>query len=306
MSAGRSLTLALAIGLAHGPTLAASATADEPRPQRWTPAAISSDQYESSPAFSPDGRTLVFMRADRGFAHYRLLWSDCVQGRWTTPRPPPFAAAPPVQEADPFISADGRRLYFVSSRHRPQAAPAEADLDIFLVERDDAGRWGEPRRLPEPVNSPASELLPREDAQGRLWFGSSRPGGLGLSDIYRATPQPGGGWRVENLGPPINGPAHEYEAEPSRDGRSLVVVADRGDRSHLYRYRLGDDGRWTEQGRVPARTEVFQVGPLLSPRGERLLFAQADPDQGGARSGELFLIDLLPGTREAWPPRCGD
>lgn len=293
-----------AAALAHG--LAPATGGDPPAPRRWTPAAISSDQYESSPAFSADGRTLVFMRADRSFAQYRLLWSHCVGGRWTTPQPPPFAAAPPVQEADPAFSADGRRLYFVSSRHRPSAPPAEADLDIFVVERDRAGRWGEPRRLPEPVNSPAAELLPREDARGRLWFGSSRPGGLGLGDIYHATPHPGGRWEVRNLGAPVNSAAHEYEAEPSRDGRTLVVVADRGDRSHLYRYRLDEHDRWIEQGRVPARPDVFQVGPLLSPRAERLLFAQADAAQGGARSGELFLVDLQPGTRESWPPRCGD
>lgn len=297
-------TLVAALAAAQGG--AAKPAAESPAPQRWTPAAISSEQYESSPSFTPDGRTLFFMRADRTFARYRLLWSHCVQGRWTAPEPPPFAAAPPIQEADPFVSADGRRLYFVSSRHQPQAAPAAADLDIFVVERGADGRWGEARRLPEPVNSPASELLPREDAQGRLLFGSSRPGGLGHGDIYQATPQPGGGWRVANLGAPVSSAANEYEAELSRDGRTLVVVADRGDRSHLYRYRLGDDGRWVEQGRVPARAEVFQVGPLLSPRGERLLFAQADGEGGGERSGELFLVDLVPGTKEDWPPRCVD
>jgi hypothetical protein len=53
---------------------------------------------------------------------------------------------------------------------------------------------------------------------------------------------------------------------------------------------------------VPAREDVFQVGPLLSPRGERLLFAQRADD---ARSGELFLVDLVPGSTESWPPACG-
>jgi hypothetical protein len=46
---------------------------------------------------------------------------------------------------------------------------------------------------------------------------------------------------------------------------------------------------------------VFQVGPLLSPRGDRLLFAQAD----GERSGELFLVDLVAEPDRDWPPRCG-
>lgn len=48
------------------------------------------------------------------------------------------------------------------------------------------------------------------------------------------------------------------------------------------------------------RQDVFQVGPLVSPRGDRVLFAQADGD----RSGELFVTDLLPGATREWPPAC--
>lgn len=280
---------------------AAAAAAPAAPPQRWTPAPLSSDQYESSPSFSPDGQELFFMRADRAFGAYRLLWSRCEQGRWTTPQPPPFAAPAPAMEADPAFSHDGRRLYFVSTR---QAPDHQDDLDIWQVERRPDGGWGEPQRLPPPVNSSASELLPREGSDGRLWFGSSRPGGQGQGDIYTAVRLPGGGWRVDNVGPPISTPANEYEAEPSRDGRTLVVVADRGDRSHLYRFQRGVDGRWVELGRVEARADVFQVGPLLSPRGERLLFAQADPAEGGRWSGEWFLADLEAAATEAWPPAC--
>jgi Tol biopolymer transport system component len=268
-------------------------------PLRWTPPELSTELYESSPGFSPDGRELVFMRADRAFGRYRLLWSRCEGGRWTVPQPPPFAAPPPALEADPSFSPDGRALYFVSSRQSPDQGD---DLDIWKVERDAAGQWGAPRRLPEPVNSPAAELLPRVDTRGRLWFGSSRPGGHGQGDIYIATPDGHGGYTVANAGPPLSTPANEYEAEPASDGRSVVVVADRGDRSHLYRFTRDAAGGWVEHGRIAARDDVFQVGPLLSPRGERLLFAQADAD--ALRSGEWFVVDLVPGTREDWPPRC--
>jgi Tol biopolymer transport system component len=301
---GRASTslLAAALACAMPASPASPATPASPtEPRRWTPEAISSADYESSPAFSPDGRELYFMRSDKSFSRYQVLVSHCEAGRWTAPVPPSFTLPPPVNDADPFITPDGRRLYFVSSRPAQQRGAAADDLDIWRSERGADGRWGPPQRLPEPVNSSASELLPREDTQGRLLFGSSRPGGHGQGDIWRATPLPGGAWRVENLGPPVSSAANEYEAELSRDGRSLVLVVARGRRSHLERFTLGSDGRWTAAGRLPGRNEVFQVGPLLSPRGERLLFAQAD----GERSGELFLVDLLPDATEDWPPRCG-
>lgn len=264
-------------------------------PIRWTPPELSTDRYESSPAFSPDGRELYFVRADANFRGYRILWSRCYAGRWDPPREVPFAAPAPVLEADPALTPDGQRLYYVSTRH---AHPGD-DFDIWYVDRREDGTWGEPRRLPEPVNSTASELLPRVGPDGRLYFGSSRSGGFGQSDIYIATPTGPESWTVENLGPPVSTSANEYEAEISRDGRSMIVVADRGDRSHLYRFVLRE-GVWVETGRIPADPGVFQVGPLLSPRVDRLLFAQA----GGTLSGEIFLVDLAPEVDESWPPRC--
>lgn len=261
-------------------------------PLRWTPPELSTDQYESSPTLSPDGRELFFFRADRQFDNYRLLHSHCENGRWTPPREPGFAAAPGVLETDPAFSPDGRRLYYGTARHNGQ------DLDIWQVERRADGTWSAPQRLPEPVNSPHTELLPREQPDGRLLFGSDRPGGAGGRDLYFATPLDGQ-WQVQALPAPINGPGDEYEADLSRDGRVMVVVANRGQRSHLYVYdRVG--AHWRERGQVPARADVFQVGPLLSPDGKRLLFAQ---DQG-RDSGEWFLVDLETGADRSWPPAC--
>lgn len=265
-------------------------------PVRWTPAGLSTELYESSPTFSRDGKEMFFFRADRQFGHYRLFESHCVDGHWSEPRQPAFSAPAPVLEADPALSPDGRRLYYVSSRMRGGTGD---DLDIWFVDRDAEGAWGKPQRLPEPVNSTAAELLPRPLADGRLVFGSSRPGGHGQGDIYIATPHADGNWRVDNFGPPVSTAANEYEAEMSRDGDVLVVVADRGDRSHLYVYdRRGES--WTQRGRVPARDDVFQVGPLLSPDARRLLFAQADGD----RSGEFFVVDLHSAAGTQWPPVC--
>lgn len=279
--------------------LAASACAAQPKaidqaPRPATPAAFSSDEYESSPTFSRDGREVVFMRADPRFSRFRLLWSRCGPGGWSAPRPLPFARAD-VSEADPAFSGDGRWLYYISAQGN-----VDGNFDIWRVERDAGGGWGEPQRLPTPVNSPASELLPRPLPDGRLLFGSSREGGHGQGDIYLATPLPDGGWRVDNAGPPLSTPANEYEAEISRDGTVMVIVADRGDRSHLHVFDLRA-GAWIERGRVPARPDVFQVGPLLSPAGDRLLFAQA---ADAAASGELFLVDLQTGADASWPPVC--
>jgi hypothetical protein len=220
--------------------------------------------------------------------------SRCSKGQWSRPEAPAFVRQPPVNEADPFVTHDGKRLYYISTFGDPK----HEDFDIWFVDRQADGQWSTPHRLPEPVNSKAPELLPRQDANGVLYFGSARAGGLGQGDIYSAEFRDGR-WEVRNLGAPVNTPAFEYEAEVSRDGRTMIVVADRVERSHLYHYRRGEDG-WIELGEIAAKREHFQVGPLLSPAADRLLFAQRDEP----RSGEIYLLDLAEHPDRAWPPEC--
>lgn len=300
-AAGRPLFAAaclLAAGAACSPSRAVEPPRWHTRPSQWTPSTWSTADYEATPAFSPDGRRAVFMRADPGFGRYRLLESECIAGRWTPPRELPIASSAAMHDADPFVTPDGRELWFVSTRHRYDEVGND-DFDIFVSTRGADGHWEEPQRLPEPVNSPASELLPSLDGSGALYFGSSRPGGRGGSDIYRATRGTDGAWTVTAVDA-VNTAANEFEAEVSLDGSGLVVVSDREIRSRLYVYRRAGE-TWIEEGRIQAHDDVFQVGPRFSPDGHRLLFAQAD----GEASGELFLIDLDPGADARWPPACG-
>lgn len=108
----------------------------------WTPVSLASDQYEATPTFTPDGREMYFMQSDPRFERYRLFRSRCEHGAWAKPTPASFAA-PDVQEGDPGVTPDGRRLYFISMRHDPRGD----DFDIWFVQRTGAAEWSEPQRL---------------------------------------------------------------------------------------------------------------------------------------------------------------
>jgi Tol biopolymer transport system component len=86
----------------------------EPVVTRWDAPGISSPQWESHPAFDPLTGDIWFVRSDATFSGWRILTSHCEGHRWSEPREMPFAGS--GLEADPFFSADGRTLYFISSR----------------------------------------------------------------------------------------------------------------------------------------------------------------------------------------------
>lgn len=286
---------ALAWGLACGGAGAlASAAPFVPRSvSEWRQEGISSSDFESHPAFDARNRALYFVRSRPSFQGWRIQYTECRGGGWSEPRPAPFSGE--GAEADPFLTPDGRTLYFISNR-KDDGATGRA-LDLWRVDRaTPTAPWGRPVRLPEPINSPGREWFPRLAPDGSLYFGSDRPGGLGATDIYRAR-LVRGAWRVENLGPGVNGPGDEYEAEISRDGKRMVLMAD-GDLFLVAR----KNGRWG--GRTKLGPQInspeLEVGPLLSPDGKSLLFARDLGERRGA--GELMLAGA--GKAGRWPPSC--
>ena len=259
----------------------------------WTPASLSTDEFESHPAFSADGSVMLFVRSRADFTRWRILESDCLSGGWSAPRSPSFSGD--GVEADPFFAADGR-VFFISSRHAP--GKSGDDLDIWYTRRSGSS-WAEPTRLPEPVNSPGAEWFPRFVA-GTLYFGSDRPGGFGATDLYKASQAVDGAWSVENLGPPLSTEGDEYEFEISPRNDFAIVMADRGQAGgRLYRTRR-HGAHWSELEPVTQGGAGFQVGPLLSRDGATLLFAQVAP----GRSGEIMRLRLRPGRNDSWG-RCG-
>ena len=262
----------------------------------WKPAGITSSQFESHAAFDPKTGDVWFVRSSPAFEGWRIFLSSCTDvatGKgWSVPKPPEFSGD--GVEADPWFTPDGASLWFISTRTTD--GTARKDLDIWTVDRRADGTWDTPRRLPEPVNSTGAEWFPRLSADGWLYFGSDRPGGLGGNDIWRARQAAGGSWTTANLGASINTAGDEYEPLPSPDGTRLIVMAD-GD---LHESRRTSTG-WSPRAALgPAvNTGALEIGALFSPSGRSLLFAR---DTGSPDSGEFFVWHVS--EREEWPPAC--
>jgi hypothetical protein len=260
-------------------------------PAIWTPQAISTPMFESHPAVDPLTGDLYFVRSSPQFSGWRLMVSRCESGAWGTPVDAPFAGD--GVEADLAFTDGGRTAWFISTRSTD--GTRHRDLDIWMVERSADGQWGQPVRLPEPVNSAGQEWFPRWGADGWLYFGSSRPGGSGRTDIWRARRDARGRWQAENAGPALNGPGDDYEPLIAPDGTRMLIATSDG-----YFESRWTGSNWTPRVRLGAEinTNGTEIGALFSPSGRSVLFAR---DVGDGRSGEL----LLAGEQEpGWPAAC--
>ena len=109
-----------------------------------------------------------------------------------------------------------------STRDRA-AVPTRARYRAVLIAPDSGGQPGSLCR----TFSPDGEPYPAVAADGTLYFGSSRPGGRGGVDLYRARPNAAGYAQPENLGITINSPAAELDGYVSPDQKTLVFASDR-------------------------------------------------------------------------------
>src|SRR5688572_25645174 len=79
----------------------------------------------SCPTFTPDGRTIYFMREStatrRHPLDYTIMQSTYADGRWSVPVIAPFAGR--YLDIDPFLSRDGRQLLFGSRRPLQDGGP---------------------------------------------------------------------------------------------------------------------------------------------------------------------------------------
>lgn len=246
---------------------------------------IVSTGRECNVTFSPDGTEVYFNRPDSTRTHAHLYRSRFEEGRWQDAEQIAFSDDR-YSDLDPFVSPDGARLYFASSR--PVTGDQEQNHhDLWYAERTASG-WAKPRRLGAAVNTDAKEGYPSVTRDGTLYFFSERPGGHGEMDLYRALPQEGLYPMVENLDA-VNTPLRDVSPYVAPDESYLVFYhVDAAGNADLY-VSYHQQGVWTppEPLRDVVNTDADEVCPTVSPDGRSLFFARFQN-----RQGRIYQVDV--------------
>lgn len=234
-------------------------------------------------AFAPDGTELFFSyykaTEEKPHPEYEIKTIKRRDGVWLDPETAPFSGH--YSDVDINFSPDGKHLFFCSDRPQPRSA----GLDIYYLTKEDQG-WSEPIYAGTEVNTMEGEVYPSLSSKNNLFFRSSRPGGSGGSDIYRAEWVDGEFVNVRNLGPNVNSPHGQSNSFIAADESFVLFVSARPESNDVYQiyvsFQIGDN-EWTPAVRLgpEVNTAAGAGAPTLSPDGRFLFFKRrTGPERG--------------------------
>lgn len=152
---------------------------------------------EATVTTSVDGQILLTYRDEQGDGNIYLAVLN--GNEWTVPEKLDEQINTSGWEADEFISADGRTMYFTS------AGPGGyGGKDIYKSTKLVNGKWSKAINLGYPVNTPFNEEAPFVHPDGAtLFFGSDRYRTDGSFDVFSATHSDSGWSQPLNVGYPV-------------------------------------------------------------------------------------------------------
>jgi outer membrane protein OmpA-like peptidoglycan-associated protein/tetratricopeptide (TPR) repeat protein len=123
----------------------------------------------------------------------------------------------------PFVSPDGKRLYYTSDRSEGMGG-----TDIYYSEIHERGRIGRAINAGPIVNTEGNEMFPYVNKEGKLFFSSDGHVGFGQLDIYSTVADADNKIiDVINLGTPINSASDDFGYFAHEDGINGYISSNR-------------------------------------------------------------------------------
>jgi len=193
----------------------------------WSPAIeigapINTPGNEGALCVSPDGMTIIITCCSRGdsYGSCDLYSSNKIGNNWSEPENLGSGVNTSAWESQPCLAADGRTLFFVSTRRG-----GKGGSDIYKSSLQDDGYWSAPANLGDSINTVADEMAPFIHPDGHtLYFSSRGHTGMGGADLFVSRMDRKGNWlKPENFGYPVN---------TNRDEINLIINA-KGDEAFI-------------------------------------------------------------------------
>lgn len=238
----------------------------------WSPAIeigapINTPGNEGALCVSPDGLTIIITCCSRGDSYGSCdLYSSRKRGNnWSEPENLGEMVNSAAWESQPCLAADGRTLYFVSTRRG-----GFGGSDIWKSTIQDDGYWGPPVNIGSQINTAADEMAPFIHPDGHtLYFSSHGHKGMGGADLFVSRMTPDGSWqKPENIGYPVNTARDEINLIINARGSEAFISAQRENgygNTDIYRFEMPQQSRPASVSYVQGKVfDKNSLNPLMA------------------------------------------
>lgn len=239
----------------------------------FAPNIISTNKNELNCVFSPDANEVYF-----------TVWKDGVNtimtmkqkdGKWSERMIASFSGN--YSDVDPFITADGKKLYFSSMRPIEKSGDSK-DSDIWYVEKSTTDDWSQPVCLTTPNSIGKDEYYTSISNNGTLYFSIFESHGS-PGDIYRSLFSNGQYSKPEKMNYGISTEYNEHDPFISLDESYIIFSSNRPGgygRNDLYISFRMKDGTFTPPQNMGDRVNSagYDCCPMLSHDGKYLFFTK--------------------------------
>ena len=244
-------------------------------PELFAPGIISTGYTEWTLTFTPDGMEACY--TIQGLNEYNhLVYLKSVNGVWQKPELASFSNLD--QNADPYISPNGKKLFFWSNGPEKEGQESGDNSDIWYVELVGKG-WGKPIRLDSTINTKTWQIFPTVASNDNLYFSSKYSDSKGGYDIYSCNYVNGKYLAPVNLGDSINTTSVEQEPFIAPDESYIIFGSDRqAPRTNnwdLYISFKKKDGTWTSAKNMGStiNSPYMDQAALVTSDGKYLFFS---------------------------------
>lgn len=239
---------------------------------RRFPLPYSGDYHTAAASFNADGtemyltRTRSLNKEERKKSKNNKLTtirieiysSELENGKWSSPAPFRHNNISEWSVGDPFITADGKSLYFVSDK-----PGGYGGTDIYVSMRQQDNSWGDAVLLGESVNTKGNERSPFLDRSNTLYFSSDGLPGMGGLDVFKAAA--GSPRKAVNMGYPVNSPQDDFAFSLYSESQGYLSSNREGGAGSddIYSFDLNQQQFFLVEGRLTDKKTQAALGDVI-------------------------------------------
>ena len=235
-------------------------------PEVFAPGIVSiNGRYEGGISFS-DGLDEMYFAAHKEDENSTIYFSTLEGKKWKPIQKVNFTKGKKEQEMHPFITADGKRIYFTTAKSD------YTDNKIWYADRS-GNAWGSAMELDSPINDDLVFFPNQASDDGLYYFNISK-----MKTYYA----PNDNGSFPEVKPVEMGFGVHAFISPSQD--YLVANArnkeDEKRQSDIYVYFKGKDGAWTKPINLgdAVNSNFIESVPSITPDGKYLFFSRYEEE----------------------------